>query len=131
MDVITAYLYGSLDNNIHMKLPKGFKMPEVCNSDRRDLYSVKLCRSLYGLKQSGRMWYKRLSEYLLKNWFQNDPICLCVFIKRFGSQFIIIVIDVNDLNIIGTTNELSEIVNYFKKEFEMKDLGKTKLCLGL
>lgn len=131
MDVVTAYLYGSLDNDIYMKLPEGFKMPEAYNSDHRELYSVKLCKSLYGLKQSGRMWYKRLSEYLLKNGYQNNPICSCVFIKRFGFKFVIIAVYVDDLNIIGTTNELSETVDYLKKEFEMKDLGKTKLCLGL
>ena len=28
MDVVTAYLYGSLDFDIHMKIPKGYKMPE-------------------------------------------------------------------------------------------------------
>jgi TRAP-type mannitol/chloroaromatic compound transport system permease large subunit len=27
MDVVTAYLYGSLDNDIYMKIPKGYKMP--------------------------------------------------------------------------------------------------------
>ena len=27
MDVVTAYLYGSLDNDIYMKLPEGLKMP--------------------------------------------------------------------------------------------------------
>ena len=27
MDVITTYLYGSMDNDIHMKIPKGFKLP--------------------------------------------------------------------------------------------------------
>ncbi|KAL6346206.1 hypothetical protein AAG906_027956 [Vitis piasezkii] len=32
----------------------------------RSMYSIKLQRSLYGLKQSGRMWYNRFSEYLLK-----------------------------------------------------------------
>ena len=38
---------------------------------------------------------------------------------------------VNDLNIIGTRKELLEAVECLKKEFEMKDLGKTKFCLGL
>jgi len=27
MDVVTTYLYGSLDSDIYMKLPKGFKLP--------------------------------------------------------------------------------------------------------
>ena len=79
------------------------------------------------------MWYNRLSEYLLRKRYKNDPLCPCVFIKRSGSKFIIISVYVDDLNIIGTTNELSlskAVVN-LKKAFEMKNLGKTKLCLGL
>ena len=27
MNIITTYLYGSMDNDIHMKIPKGFKLP--------------------------------------------------------------------------------------------------------
>ena len=50
MDVVTAYLYGSLDNEIYMKILEGFKMPEAY-SKSRDMYSVRLQRSLYGLKQ--------------------------------------------------------------------------------
>jgi hypothetical protein len=66
MDVVTTYLYGSLDNDIYMKIPEGYKTPEAYNSKFRSIYSIKLQRSLYGLKQSERMWYNRLSEYLLK-----------------------------------------------------------------
>jgi hypothetical protein len=38
---------------------------------------------------------------------------------------------VDDLNIISTTNAISEIVSQLKGEFEMKDLGETTFCLGL
>ena len=38
---------------------------------------------------------------------------------------------VDDLNLVGTPEELTRTTNYLKKEFEMKDLGKTKFCLGL
>jgi hypothetical protein len=38
---------------------------------------------------------------------------------------------VDDLNIIETHEEIPKIVNYLKKEFKMKDLGKTKFYLGL
>lgn len=37
----------------------------------------------------------------------------------------------DDINIIGTPEELPKAMNCLKKEFEMKDLGKTKLCVGL
>ena len=66
MDVVTTYLYGSPDVNAYMKIPEGFTFPEAMNSKQRSMYSIKLQRSLYGLKQSGRMWYNRLSQYLLK-----------------------------------------------------------------
>ena len=49
MDVITAYLYGSMDNDIYMKIPEGFKLPEANNTKPRSMYSIKLQRSLYGL----------------------------------------------------------------------------------
>ena len=42
MDVIIAYLYDSLDNDIYMKIPKGFKMPKSYNSKSWKLYSIKL-----------------------------------------------------------------------------------------
>ena len=38
---------------------------------------------------------------------------------------------VDDLNIIKTPEEFSKSIEYLKKEFEMKDLSKTKFCLGL
>lgn len=129
MDVVTAYLYGSLDTDIYMKVPEGLKLPE--NHKPREMLSIKLKRSLYGLKQSGRMWYNRLSEYLLKEGFKNNQISPCVFIKRSQSGFAIIAVYVDDLNIIGTPNELERTAKYLMKEFEMKDLGKTKFCLGL
>ncbi|RVW93168.1 Retrovirus-related Pol polyprotein from transposon TNT 1-94 [Vitis vinifera] len=131
MDVITAYLYGSMDNDIYMKIPEGFKLPDANNTKPRSMYSIKLQRSLYGLKQSGRMWYNRLSEYLLKEGYVNNPICPCIFIKKSETGFAIIAVYVDDLNLVGTPEELTRTTNYLKKEFEMKDLGKTKFCLGL
>ena len=49
MDVVTAYLYGSLDNDIYMKLPEGLKMQGALKEKSREICSVKLQRSLYGL----------------------------------------------------------------------------------
>ena len=131
MDVITTYLYGSIYSDIHMKIPEGFKLSEAVSTKHRSMLSIKLQRSLYGLKQSGRMWYNRLCEYLLKEGYVNNPICPCVFIKKSEIGFVIIAIFVDDLNLVGTPEELTKIVEYLKKEFEMKDLGKTKFCIGL
>ncbi|KAL0796991.1 hypothetical protein Bca101_068368 [Brassica carinata] len=130
MDVVTAYLYGPLDNEIYMKIPKGIELKNKESS--REQHCIKLNKSLYGLKQSGRMWYNRLSEYLIKKGYRNDLISPCIFIKKFENKsFVIIAVYADDLNIIGTSREISETIKYLKKEFEMKDLGKTRFCLGL
>ena len=77
------------------------------------------------------MWYNRLSEYLLEECYQNNPICPCVFIKKSQLGFAIIAVYIDDLNIMGTPKELSKSIEYLKKEFEMKGLGKIKFFLGL
>ena len=102
MNVVTAYLYGSLDANVYMKILEGFTLLEAMNSKPRSMYSIKLQRSLYGIKQSGRMWYNRLNQYLLKEGYVNNSICPCVFIKKIENGFAIKAVYVDDLNLIGT-----------------------------
>ena len=76
--VVTAYLYGNLDSDIYMKVLEGIHIP---NQDRanRSLYSVQLKKSLYGLKQSGRMWYNRLSDFLHQKGYTSNEDFPCVF----------------------------------------------------
>jgi hypothetical protein len=38
---------------------------------------------------------------------------------------------VDDINIIGNEQDINEARHHLKAEFEMKDLGQTKFCLGL
>ena len=114
-----------------MKILERFKLPEATNPKPQNMYSIKLQRYLYGLKQSGHIWYNHLSEYLLKEGYVNNSICPCVFIKKSKFGLTIIAVYVDDLNLIGTPKELTKAANYLKKEFEMKDLGKTRYCLGL
>ena len=53
------------------------------------------------------------------------------FHKKSAIGLCIMSVYVDDLNIIGTTQDIDEARNHLKTEFEMKDLGKTKFCLGL
>ena len=48
MDVVTTYLYGSIDTDIYMKILEGFKFSEAMNSQPRSMHSIKLQRSLQG-----------------------------------------------------------------------------------
>jgi hypothetical protein len=129
MDAITLYLYESLDLDIYIKVPDGISVPNTnvgCN-----MYSVKLNKSLYGLKQSRRMWYNRLNELLLNKDYTNNDDCPCVFIRKSSTGFCIISVYVNDLNIIGTELDINEAQDHLNMKFQMKDLGKTIFYLGL
>jgi hypothetical protein len=87
-----------------MKVPDGISIPNA--SVNRKIYCVKLKRSLYSLKQLGRMWYNRLSGYLIQKGYFNNDDCLCVFIKRSPTGFCIISVNVDDINIIGSTQDI-------------------------
>jgi hypothetical protein len=129
MDVVTIYLYESLGSDIYMKVPNGIS---VLNTNaNHNMYYVKLVMSLYELKQSGRIWYNRLKEFLLNKGYSNSDDCPYVLIRKSNTSLCIISMYVDDLNIIGHTKDIDESHNHLKKEFKMKDLGKTKFCLVL
>ena len=86
-----------------MKVPEGLDIPNKNHS--RNMYCVKLQKSQYGLKQSGRMWYNQLKEFLFQKFFFNNDDCQCVFIKKSLSGFCIISMYVDDLNIIEPSKD--------------------------
>lgn len=127
MDIVTTYLYESLDSNIYMKIPEGFKMSEAYKWSDRSLYLSQLQWSLYRLKQSECMWYNRLNEYLIKEGYINDHIYLCVFIRKFEFEFAIVAVYVNDMNLIGTLEDLLKNAKYLKRRNWNERLRENKL----
>jgi hypothetical protein len=77
------------------------------------------------------MWYNRLKEFLLNKGYSNSDDCPYVFIRKSTIEFCIISIYMDDLNIIDLTKDIDEARNHLKIEFEIKNLRKTKFCLGL
>jgi hypothetical protein len=112
-----------------MKVPDGVSVPYA--SAKGSMHCVKLNKSLYGLKQSGRIWHKQLSKFLIQKGYSNNDDCPCFFIKKSSLRFCIISVYLEDLNIIGNTQDIDETRNHLNTEFEMKDLGQTKFCLVL
>ena len=111
MDVVTTYMYGSLDIGIYAKVPAG--LVELQNSQRQP-QCLKHERALYGLKHADRMWYKRLRDFLINQGFKNDEVCPCNLNEWTHIELVLMTVYVDDLNIIGTTYATSEIVSQFK-----------------
>nr|GEV22123.1 hypothetical protein [Tanacetum cinerariifolium] len=65
MDVKSAFLYGTIDEEVYVMQPPGFQDPEF----PARVYNVE--KAMYGLHQAPRAWYGTLSKYLLANGFQR------------------------------------------------------------
>ncbi|GKF09016.1 putative RNA-directed DNA polymerase [Tanacetum coccineum] len=63
LDINNAFLYGDLDEDIYMTIPKGFASKDNKNK------VCKLVKSLYGLKQAPRKWNEKLVSTLKENDF--------------------------------------------------------------
>ena len=92
---------------------------------------MKILKSLYGLKQAGRIWYLHFSEFLIKRGFNTHECCPCLFIKKRNSNLIILGLYVDDIIMTGTDSAIQETMAALKVHFKIKDLGQLKFCLGL
>ncbi|GKE27688.1 putative ribonuclease H-like domain-containing protein, partial [Tanacetum coccineum] len=76
MDVKSAFLYGTIEEEVYMCQPPGFEDPQFPDK----VYKVE--KALYGLHQAPRAWYETLSTYLLENGFRRGTIDKTLFIKE-------------------------------------------------
>nr|GFC17662.1 retrovirus-related Pol polyprotein from transposon TNT 1-94 [Tanacetum cinerariifolium] len=97
MDVKTAFLHGSLKEDVNVCQPEGF-----IDADHSS-HVYKLKKALYGLKQAPRAWYDELSKFLLQNHFFKGTIDLTLFIRRFQDEILVVQIYVDDI-IFGSTH---------------------------
>nr|GFB20321.1 retrovirus-related Pol polyprotein from transposon TNT 1-94 [Tanacetum cinerariifolium] len=97
MDVKSAFLYGTIDEEVYVMQPLGFQDLEF----PAKVYKVE--KAMYGLHQAPRAWYGTLSKYLLKNGFQRGTIDQTLFIKRQRGDFILVQVFVDDI-IFGSSN---------------------------
>ena len=124
MDVTTAYLHADIDYELYVEQPTGF----IEGSDM----VLKLKKSLYGLKHSGRNWNNLLHSFLLDIGFNQSLCDYCVYSKCTGTSKTILVIYVDDLIIAASNDDLmKEIKISLSRRFKMKDLGVLSLFLGI
>ena len=130
MDVGTAYLYGNLDMVLYISPPPYF-LPKLPVPLPGRFLGLRIRKALYGLRQAGRMWYHLLCDFLISLGFIYDPALPCIFTLYQNSDYLIVAIYVDDLNLIGSTSLCKHVETLLTTQFDMKLLGKTSYCLGL
>ena len=110
IDVETAFLHGDLDTEteIYMDCPEGMEGggPDKC---------VRLLKTIYGLVQSARMFFKKLVQKLIDIGFvQNeaDP-CLLTWKSELGVVYVATYVD--DCYCIGHSAALDKLVELLKQ----------------
>jgi hypothetical protein len=130
LDVVTAYLYGELEEDIYIRPPPDF-LDHTPTPPAGKFSGFKLRKALYGLKQAGRTWYHHLRRFLTTQGFTCHSALPCIFVLCKDAEYVILAVYVDDINLVGTTRLCMEVEKLLSTQFEMKLLGKTSFCLGL
>ncbi|GJR46198.1 putative ribonuclease H-like domain-containing protein [Tanacetum coccineum] len=83
MDVKSAFLYGTIKEELYVSQPLGFVDLEFLEK----VYKVE--KALYGLHQAPKAWYETPSTYLLDNGFYRGQIDKTLFIKRVKDNILL------------------------------------------
>ena len=124
MDVKIAFLHGEIDQLIYVEMPRGYEEPNmVC----------KLIKSLYGLKQSPRLWYERLAGFLLKELgLSRLHADHSIFATEDGVHGPILTVFVDDIKILDSCKgRITRIKQQLATAFRMVDMGPVSYYLGL
>jgi hypothetical protein len=122
VDVNNAFTESFLKEDIYMKVPPGMTVPTG--------QCLKVCRSLYGLKQAARDWNEKCTLELQKLGFVQSDADPCLL--THPDENLILLVYVDDILI---ASKQIENINWFKTEFakvfKIKDLGEVKKILGV
>ncbi|GKB64685.1 putative ribonuclease H-like domain-containing protein [Tanacetum coccineum] len=126
MDVKSAFLYGTIEEEVYISQPPGFVDPEFPEK----FYKVE--KALYALHQTPRAWYETLSTYLLDNGFHRGQIDKTLFIKRLKGDILLVQVYVDDI-IFGSTKKslCDEFEQIIHNRFQMSSMGELTFFLGL
>ena len=105
IDVECAFLEGDLEEEVYMECPEGLE-----NSDKIK-ECLKLEKSIYGLVQSARQWWKKFVKILRQIGFEGGYADPCLLVKRDNDGIIFIALYVDDCLCIGKKEAIQKMVN--------------------
>ena len=127
LDVKTAFLYGSLEEEVYMRVPEG-GIPD-CDTAGKVCH---LLKSIYGLKQASRVWYQELDKKLTSIGFCRTYMDSSVYTLYDTGSFLYLAVWVDDIILVGPSLELiMSVKTHLFKSFQMSDLGEISYLLGI
>ncbi|XP_030479381.2 uncharacterized mitochondrial protein AtMg00810-like [Cannabis sativa] len=129
IDINNAFLNEDLNEEVYMALPPGLTVSNDVPTGTNLV--CKLHKSIYGLRQSSRQWYKKLTSTLLQEGFTQSKADYTLFTRGKDDKFIALLVYVDDIVITGPNIEaLHQLQNTLHQQFKLKALGQLKYFLG-
>ncbi len=123
VDFVNAFLNGEIEEEVYIRLPP----PLDPNG-----HVYKLLKSLYGLRQSPRNWFKKLHGALLELGFVALATADCVFVKVDGGDKVVVMVYVDDLVIVSNNDVVvEETKRNLGEKFGITDFGALRYFLGI
>ena len=130
-DVNTAFLNAALEEELYLDIPDGMKISEDVLKRMQVQQSeccLRLRKSLYGLKQASREWYRTLNDWLTSNGWEESISEPCLY-KKHDLRMIVYV---DDILISGQSQEeVTQEIKHLGERFKIKELGEAKWILGV
>jgi len=128
MDIKTAFLHGILldDETAYLEQPKGFEEPG------KETWVMKLMKSIYGMKQAGRIWNQTFDSAVTEWGFKRIPSDWCVYRRDTETGTIIFAVHVDDIfSIAHPPEENARFKEQLRSKSEITNLGPAKFALGI
>ena len=125
LDVKSAYLNGELDKELYMRQPPGTAAPG------EEHLVCRLKKSLYGLKQAGRAWYKTYREAMTDLGMTRSEADHACFWKAEGESLAMVGTIVDDMLVTGTPDLVEQFRTGIKARFTITDSGEVAWLLGI
>ena len=127
LDVIGAFLNGEFEagEELYMEVPKGFeKFYDPV------LYVLYLLKTLYGLKQSAKQFWRMLLRAFRSMGFQKSKIDPCLYHKWTEEGLVLWVSWVDDCLVVGPKEAMEKAKEEFQQRFDCDDVGGMDEYIG-
>ena len=121
IDIKTAFLHGELEEELFITIPEGYDI--FCDEESINMNDgefLQLSKTLYGLVQAARSWWKKFTDVLRDDFdfvpYENNN---CLLKREKNGKSIYVGLYVDDCLAVGDKDFIDETMKEIKKKFNM------------